>query len=204
MALDADQVCAALLATLALAELQIGGAPDLRWVDINLTDGKPKIRVSKTAAGARIVGVLPLLRDELLSYTLGLGNVELDARVFATSSGGRDCEINVRHRILASAVDRADESLLSLGREMLPERLTPQSLRHTFASILAALGEADAQRDPSARPHRPVLTLRIYAHAMARGEHERGSKALVEGRECGTLRDEPHNGLPAGLPSSRS
>jgi integrase len=175
----------ALLATLVLAGLRIGEALDLRWMDVNPADGKLKIRDAKTAAGVRIVDVLLLLRDELLSYKLGLGDVELHARVFATSTGGRNSETNVRRRILAPAVSGANEALLSHGREMLPERLTPHSLR---------LGHTD-----------PALTLRIYAHDMARGEHERARlRAVVEGRECGTLWDRTQTDEPAASSTGRS
>jgi integrase len=62
--------------------------------------------------------------------------------------------------------------------------VTPHKLRHTFASILVALG-----RDPSYVMAQlghtdPGFTLRVYAHAMRFSDDERAHlKALVEGRE---------------------
>ena len=62
--------------------------------------------------------------------------------------------------------------------------MTPHKLRHTFASILVALG-----RDPSYVMAQlghtdPGFTLRVYAHAMRFSDDERAHlKALVEGRE---------------------
>jgi len=88
---------------------------------------------------------------------------------------------------------------------MLPERLTPHSLRHTFASILAALGEPMPSVIRQLGHTDPALTLRIYTHDMARGEHERARlKALVEGRECGTLWDKTQTDEPAASSTSRS
>jgi integrase len=46
----------------------------------------------------------------------------------------------VRRRILAPAVARTNERLDRKRPEPLPEHLTPQSLRRTFASILVAVG----------------------------------------------------------------
>jgi hypothetical protein len=62
--------------------------------------------------------------------------------------------------------------------------VTPHKLRHTFDSILVALG-----RDPSYVMAQlghtdPSFTLRVYAHAMRFGEEKRARlKALCQGRE---------------------
>jgi integrase len=180
----------ALLATLALAGLRIGEALDLRWVDVNLAGGRLKVRDAKTAAGVRTVTLLPALRDELLAYKSRADDTRAEALVFGTSTGGRQSETNVRRRILAPAVAKADERLMAAGHEPLPERLTPHSLRRTYASILAALGEPMPSVIRQLGHTDPSLTLRIYAHDMARGEDERERlKAVVEGRDWGTLGD---------------
>jgi integrase len=68
------------------------------------------------------------------------------------------------------------------GLQPLPLGITPHRLRHTFASILVAIG-----RDPTyvmqqlGQPD-PAFTLRVYAHTMRRSEEERERlKALVQG-----------------------
>jgi integrase len=47
---------------------------------------------------------------------------------------------NIRKRVLAEAVEGANTKLAKAGAVPLPEGLTPHKLRHTFASILVALG----------------------------------------------------------------
>jgi integrase len=180
----------ALLATLAFAGLRIGEALDLRWGDVNLAAGRLKVRDAKTAAGVRTVTLLPVLRDELLAYKAKAPDTSSHVLVFGTTTGGRQSETNVRRRILAPAVETASARLAKLDVEPLPERLTPHSLRRTFASILAALGEPMPSVIRQLGHTDPSLTLRIYAHDMARGEDERERlRALVEGRDWGTLGD---------------
>jgi len=174
----------ALLATLAFAGPRIGEALALTWRDVDLARGTIHIRGSKTAAGVRTVNVVPVLRDELLAYRASLRDVDRSALVFGTSTGGRQSETNVRRRVLAPAVERANAALEVEGVEPLPTGLTPHSLRRTFASILVALGEDPAYVIGQLGHTDPTLTLRIYAREMARrdGERER-LRALVEGRE---------------------
>jgi hypothetical protein len=72
----------------------------------------------------------------------------------------------VRRRILAPAVERANERLTASGAEPLPERLTPQSLRRTFASVLYALGETPPYVMAQMGHTTPDLALAIYACEM--------------------------------------
>jgi len=174
----------ALLAVLAFAGLRIGEALDLRWGDVNLADGKLKVRASKTAAGVRVVNVLPVLRDELTGYRARLTDVDRGTLVFATSTGRRQSETNVRRRILAPAARIANDQLAAAELEPLPDPLTPHSLRRTYASVLAALGEPMPSVIRQLGHRDPSLTLRIYAHDAARGDAERERlRALIEGRE---------------------
>src|SRR5207244_4914598 len=104
----------------------------------DLARGTITVRAAKTAAGARVIDLLPVLREQLTEYRAALGDVAPDAFVFGTSTGAAQQPSNVRRRILAPAVARANERLDRDGIERLPERLTPHSLRRTFASILVA------------------------------------------------------------------
>jgi integrase len=174
----------ALLATLAFAGLRIGEALALTWRDVDLARGTIAVRDSKTAAGVRTVNIVPVLRDELLAYRAGVSDAPAKARVFGTSTGGRQSETNVRRRILAPAVVIANERLEANDGDPLPDRLTPHSLRRTFASILVALGEDPAYVIGQLGHTDPTLTLRIYAREMARRDGERDRlRALVEGRD---------------------
>ena len=97
------------------------------------------MRVSKPDAGVRPVDMRPSLRNELLSLKAGARKAEPNGLVFPTTTGHRDGPSNIRRRVLAPAVKRANERLTEVGEVPLPERLTPHKLRHTFASLLVAL-----------------------------------------------------------------
>jgi integrase len=173
----------ALLATLIFAGLRIGEALSLRWRDVDLARGTITVRAAKTDAGVRIVNVVSVLRDELGAYRARL-NTTPDALVFGTAIGTRQTATNVRRRILAKAVTLADKQLAKEDAEPLPKRLTPHSLRRTFASLLFAIGETPPYVMAQMGHTTANLTLAIYARQMDRrdGEPER-LKALVEGRE---------------------
>ncbi len=173
----------ALLATLTFAGLRIGEALSLRWRDVDLARGTISVRAAKTDAGVRTVYILPVLRDELAAYRARLAPPP-HALVFGTAIGTRQTTTNVRRRILAKAVERANQQLDQHEVEPLPERLTPHSLRRTFASLLFAIGEPPPQVVEQMGHTTPNLTLAVYARCMNRrdGEPER-LKALVEGRD---------------------
>ena len=60
--------------------------------------------------------------------------------------------------------------------------MTDHKLRHTIPSILTALGRDPAYVMAQLGHTDPKFTLRVYAHAMRRGEGEREAlRALVEG-----------------------
>jgi Phage integrase family len=62
--------------------------------------------------------------------------------------------------------------------------VTPHKLRHTFASILIALGRDPAYVMGQLGHTDARFTLRVYTHVMRRGDEEREAlRALVEGRE---------------------
>lgn len=76
--------------------------------------------------------------------------------------------------IVAPVVRRAEQLLAERGAQPPPVGITPHKLRHTFASILVAIG-----KDP------------VYSHMMRRSPQERDRlKALVEGHH-GTLDRDP-------------
>jgi integrase len=134
-----------------------------------------------------------VLRDELLSYWMPLtsrARTDADRRalanalVFATSKGTALTATNVRRRILAKAIKNANRALTQANSEQLQPRLTPHSLRRTFASLLFAVGEQPPYVMAQMGHTSPNLTLAVYAREMDRrdGEPER-LKALVEGRD---------------------
>jgi integrase len=153
----------AMLATLVFAGLRIGELLELRWRDVDLGAGRITVRQSKTAAGVRQVDVLPALRDELVMLSRG----HADALVFATSNGRAHGATNIRRRVLAPAVTRANERLAAAGDVPLPAPLTPHKLRHSYASLLAVLG-GDPRSIMDQLGHTdPGFTFRVYAHGHA-------------------------------------
>jgi integrase len=106
----------------------------------------------------------------------------LDAHVFGTTRGRRQGETNIRPRVLARAVAEANDALEQARRAPLPDRLTPHSLRRTYASLLFAVGRTAPEVMDQLGHTDPKLTLRIYARAMRRepGESE-ALRGLVDG-----------------------
>jgi integrase len=147
---------------------------------VDLARGTLKVRQGKTAAAARTVNVLPVLGHELTAYRARVDDGP-DALVFGTRTGKRQNPSNVSKRMLTKAVDRANETVAKTDTELMP-RLTPHSLRRTFASLLYALGETPPYVMGQMGHTSPNLALAIYARQMNRrdGEPER-LKALVEG-----------------------
>jgi integrase len=59
--------------------------------------------------------------------------------VFGSSNGKPQSPSNIRRRLLAVAVKAANVKLAKAKAEPIPVKLTPHSLRRTFASLLFAL-----------------------------------------------------------------
>lgn len=77
---------------------------------------------------------------------------------------------------------RADENLVAQELPPLPAKLTPHSLRRTFASLLYALGEDPGVVMDEMGHADPALALRVYRQAMRRGDDEKAAlRCLVEG-----------------------
>lgn len=86
-----------------------------------------------------------------------------------------------------SAPTRANERLEASGSVPLPEGLTPHKLRHTYTSLLAALGtDPGAMMDLLGHTD-PGFTLRVYRHSMRRDPESRDQLcALVGVDDSGT------------------
>jgi integrase len=178
----------AMIATLTFAGLRIGELLALRWRDVDLADGWLTVGEAKTDAGRRRVKVRGALRDELLAVR-ARREPDQGAHVFATSEGKRQRPENFRNRTLAAAVARANENLTERELAPLPAKITPHSLRRTFASLLYALGESPPIVMAEMGHTDPALALRIYAQAMRRGEDETAAlRVLVEGSRLGAPR----------------
>jgi integrase len=178
----------ALVATLVFAGLRISEALALRWRDVDLARGTIVVRASKTDAGVRTINIVPALRDELSSYRART-HVAADALVFGTSTGRPQHRSQIRSRILAKAIERANTKLAETDTELLPSGLTLHSLRRTFASLLFAIGETPPYVMGQMGHTTAELTLAMYARQMNRRDGEpKRLKALVQGADW-TLTD---------------
>jgi integrase len=172
----------AIIATLIFAGPRAHELCHLLWRDVDLANGRIHIGRSKTQAGLREITLLPILRDELAAHKARAYRSGPDDPVFPTGTGGIRDKDNLRNRVLAAAIDRADQLLAERGQPPLPAGLTPHKLRHTFASILVACGDDPASVMAQLGHTDPKFTLRIYTHLMRRDPQERARlRALVEG-----------------------
>jgi integrase len=195
----------ACLAVLLFAGLRAGEVGALLWRDVDLANGRLHVGRAKTAAGMREVDLLPILRDELGSHKANRGDTAPDDPVFVTRSGKPRDRHNLRQRVVAPSVKKAGELLAERELHPLPLGLSPHKLRHSFASLLVALGNDPAYVMAQLGHTDPAFTLRVYTHMMRRdpGERER-LRALVEGREwapLGTSAAEPSERTPAEEPA---
>jgi integrase len=170
----------------AIALLMLGGprasaAGALLGRDQDLANGRIDIAADKTSAGTREIDMLPLLREILIEHKAEIATGP-DDPILTTRNGNARNRHNLRQRVVAPVVARAEELLAQRGGQPLPHGITPHKLRHTFASVLFAIG-----KDPTYVMHQlghtdPAFTLRVYAHMMRRSPEERAKlKALIEG-----------------------
>ncbi len=139
------------------------------------------METSLTEAGLRDLEPTAFLLDELRAH---LAAVPVELRdihraklpIFPTRTGGTLNASNARGRLLKETVKRVNERREKDGRMLLPEKVTPHTLRRTFASLALAAG-----RDPrwvmgQLRHTDARLTLNVYAQVMQR---HRVDEALI-------------------------
>lgn len=178
----------AILATLTFAGLRIGELCALRWRDVDLAGGWLHVEDAKTDAGRRSVKIRGALRDELVAVRHATRHRRPTDYVFATATGRRPGKDNLRNRVLAPAVKRANENLADDDQPPLPEGLTPHSLRRTFVSVLCALGEDPGVMQDEMGHTDPTFTLRIYRQSMRRAKGDREAlRLLVDGAEMAEI-----------------
>ncbi len=178
----------AMLATLTFAGLRIGELRALRWRDVDLAGGWLHIGEAKTDAGRRRVKLRGALRDALLAVRARHPESPIDGFVFSTLMGGPLSPDNFRARVLKAAIERANHNLARRDLAPLPERITPHSLRRTFASVLYALGEDPGIVMDEMGHTNPALALRVYRQSMRRGEDEKAQlRTLIEGAEMADI-----------------
>ncbi len=170
----------AAIALLLLAGPRASAGGALLWRDVDLANGRINFGRDKTDAGMREVDMLGLLREILAEHKAASEKTGPDEPVFVTSNGKARDRHNLR-QLLAPVIARAEQMLAERGGQPLLAGITPHKLRHTFASILVAIGKDPTYVMNQLGHTDPAFTLRVYAHMMRRsnGERER-LRALVE------------------------
>jgi integrase len=129
----------AMIAVLIFAGARLEEMLGLRWRDVDLASGWLHIPGTKTDEADRRLRMSGALRDELTALRGRHADEAQSAFVFPTAKGEKQGPSNFRNRVFARAVAEANQKLEGEGLPPLP-RLTPQSIRRTFASIQCALG----------------------------------------------------------------
>ena len=177
----------AALAAMLFAGLRAEEVGTLRWRDVDLANGRLHVGRSKTSAGVREVDLLPVFRDDLLALKAASGG-RPDDSVFVTSTGRTRDRHNLRQRVVAPIARKADELLAQRDERPLPRGLSPHKLRHTFASLLVALGNDPSYVMGQLGHTDPAFTLRVYTHMMRRDPGERDRlRTVVEGSDAVTV-----------------
>lgn len=163
----------AIMATFLFAGTRAQELCDLIWRDVDLAGARIFVGRSKTPAGRREIDLQPILLSILAGYRAYSQGGHPEDLVFPTLTGHPRGPDNLRVRVLAPVLRRADEWLARRGLAPLPRALTTHKLRHAFASILVALGEDPVSVMRQIGHTDPAFTLRVYAHLMNRDTADR-------------------------------
>jgi integrase len=168
------------VATLLGAGLRVSEAVALDWQDINLATGTIRVGRAKTDAGSfREVDLPGGLVDELAEWKMRGADMLAEweaqhpgqgAPVFLSAHAGRirrQSAANVARR-LKTAIRGANRRLREQGIEEISERVTPHSLRRTFASLRAAAGDDPVYIAEQLGHTDPRFTLTAYTKAVKR------------------------------------
>ena len=163
----------ALLATLCIAGPRISELTHAPRARLDLHGGRLRVGGAKTEAGLRDLELTAFLLDELRAHLAAMPTRLRDTHgaalpIFPTRTGGRLNASNVRNRLLRETVKRVNKRRERDGRMLLPDKVTPHTLRRSFASLALAAG-----RDPrwvmGQLGHTDArLTLNVYAQVMQR------------------------------------
>jgi integrase len=164
----------------------------LRWRDIDMSEGVLQVRQAhgryddqlKTRAARRTVALEPEALRMLASLSLATRHGEPDDYVFATADGK---PLNGRNVLRIVERARAASGLDAKCDAQGARRLTFHGLRHLYASLRIANGDAlvDVSR---ALGHADVTTTdRIYSHAIAERTRLEREAASVASTFAGVL-----------------
>lgn len=163
----------AIVATLALAGPRVTELCQLDNRDIDLAKARIHIRDAKTEAGVRTVDIQPRLLAELTSYRAQRTRESMDAPAFPTRAATRRNKDNVRLRVIAPVLRRANELRAAGGEPPIRAHLTPHTFRRTYISFMLAAGYDLPYVQDQVGHRDPTTTLAIYAQVIRRPDRDR-------------------------------
>lgn len=189
----------AVLATLAGAGLRVGELCALDWRDLDLATGTLTVQESKTPAGRREVDLPSGLVTELWTLAATSLRTGPDDPVFIGRRGTRQTSDNVGRR-LKSAIKRANVELEAAGIAPISERVSPHSLRRTYASLRFACGDDPVYVAEQGGWADPSFPIKVYAKAVRRRERLSGAhrKAFDAALQWAAMGSEADIGLSEG------
>jgi integrase len=174
----ADRWHRPIVATMIGSGLRVGEACALDWRDVNLATGTITVRTAKTDAGTRQVDLPAGLVDELRGWKARTPHNRPGEAVFISrprdGKQTRQTGDNVGRRLKVT-IKRANDSLDELGIEPISEKVTPHSLRRTYASVRAALRDDPVYIAEQIGHTDPRFTLQVYAKGAKRRDRLTGS-----------------------------
>ncbi len=190
----------AMIATLVFAGLRIGELCALRWRDVDLEAGWLLVGEAKTDAGTRRIKIRGALNAGLTRANALRTTVDANSFIFATSTGKRQSTDNLRSRVIAASVDRANKNLQARDLPPLPEGITPHSLWRTFASVLYAIGENPGVVMDEMGHTDPALALRVYRQSSG-AERARRRRFADLWKDTKQLNEQLERTAPLAFPS---
>jgi integrase len=155
---------------------RITEATDADRGHFDLTADAWRIPDSKTEAGERYVELPAATGDELREHAANMVLTGRSTRaghpMFATATGNRHSNNNIR-RVLREVVKRTNKKREAEGKILLPDRVTPHTLRRTFVQMAVFAGRDLRWIMDQVGHHDPTMTLKVYAQAHSRKSVDR-------------------------------
>ncbi len=120
----------------------------------------------------------PRLVDELVAYLATRDEARPGDPAFPTRTGSRRDKDNIRNRVVAPAVKRANLEREAAGLPAIGVAVTPHTLRRTYISLLLSAGAEVPYVQAQVGHSDPKVTLEIYANVLKRRDRRRFGDAF--------------------------
>ena len=160
------------IATLGLAGPRVTELCELNVDDLDLAKARFYVNDSKTPAGIRDVDIHPRLLEELTAYAAYRPPASGNEPAFPTRTGNRRNKDNVRLRVIAPVVARANQIRAAQDRPPIRAHVTPHTFRRTYITYMIAAGYDLPYVQAQVGHADPAVTLSIYAQVMRRADRD--------------------------------